>query len=381
MKKLISYVLIFVLGFGACALILDRLGYVPGAGKESVIKALTGKSIPPVVRKGYNPIADAAAVVGPAVVNIDTMGERNVVNPFGDLFNVPLPPQRQVVMGQGSGVIISKDGYILTNNHVVAGAKDIRVRLADGRKFEARLVGRDEKSEVAVVKVKANDLPVAKLGNSDSIRAGDWAIAIGNPLGFGNTVTVGVISATKRTNLPVAEGRTLEEAIQTDAAINRGNSGGALANVNGEVIGINTAIYSTEPGQGSIGLGFAIPINSAKGILKRLIEKGSTVRPWLGVYVDNLNGDLSAWYEQRGYKAEKGAVVMQVQPKSPAEKAGLTQGDIITQIDKAKISNSADLVKTVSKHKPGDVIRLSVWRMGKTILIGVKLKEMPQDMG
>ena len=377
MKKLISYVLVFVLGFGACALILDRLGYVPSAGKDLVIKSLTGKPVPPVVRKGSNPIADAAAVVGPAVVNIDTMGERSVVNPFG----MPLPSEKQRFIGQGSGVIISKDGYILTNNHVVAGAKNIRVRLADGRKFDARLVGRDANSEVAVIKVKANDLPVVKLGDSDSIRVGDWAIAIGNPLGFGNTVTVGVISATKRMDLPVAEGRSLKEAIQTDAAINRGNSGGALANVNGEVIGINTVIYSTEPGQGNIGLGFAIPINSAKGILKRLIEKGSTVRPWLGIVAADLSGNLAVWYEQNGYKSNKGAVVWQVEPNSPAEKAGLTQGDIITQIDKVKISNSADLVKTISKHKPGDVIRLSVWRMGKTILIGVKLKEMPQDMG
>ena len=378
MKKLISYVLVFVLGFGACAYILTRAGYTPG-GKESVMQVLSGKPALPVVRRGGNPIADAAAKVGPAVVNIDTLAERRVPNPFEDFFGLPMPPRRQILMGQGSGVVISKDGYILTNNHMVAGAQDIKVRLSDGRKFKGRLVGRDAQSDLAVLKVNARNLPFAKLGDSDAIRVGDWAIAIGNPLGFGSTVTVGVISAVKRRNLPVDEGRVISEAIQTDAAINLGNSGGALANIDGEVIGINTAISSTEPGHGNIGIGFAIPINSAKDNIKQLIEKGKISHPYLGVIVTDLAGDLAAWYEQNGYKGKKGAVVCDVQAGSPAAKTGLAQGDIITAIDRQRISGANDVTKTIQKGKVGQIVRLSTWRAGKTRLLAARLAEMPQN--
>ena len=363
MKKLISYVQVFVLGFGACAYILTRAGYTPG-GKESVMQVLSGKPAPPVIKRGGNPIADAAAKVGPAVVNIDTLAERQVPNPFEDFFGLPMPPRRQILMGQGSGVVISKDGYILTNNHMVAGAQDIKVRLADGRKFKGRLIGRDAQSDLAVLKVNARNLPFAKLGDSDAIRVGDWAIAIGNPLGFGNTVTVGVISAIKRRNLPVDEGRVISEAIQTDAAINLGNSGGALANIDGEVIGINTAISSTEPGHGNIGIGFAIPINSAKDNIKQLIEKGKISHPYLGVIVTDLAGDLAAWYGQNGYKGKKGAVVCDVQAGSPAAKTGLAQGDIITAIDRQRISGANDVTKAIQKGKVGQIVRLSTWPSG-----------------
>jgi len=390
MKKLISYTLVFVLGFGVCALILYRMGYAPSSGSQSVIEALSGKPAPPVIRKGQNPIADAAAAVGPAVVNIDTMGERRVINPFDQFFfGMQAPEIMQKFVGQGSGVIISSDGYILTNNHVIAGAQDITVRLSDGRKFKAKLIGRDENSEIAVVKVDARKLPVARLGNSDAIRVGDWAIAIGNPLGLGNTVTVGVISAKNRENLPVAEGAPLRNAIQTDAPINPGNSGGALANINGEVIGITSAILSTDVGEqkGSIGLGFAIPINSAKAIAKEIIKGGGSLKngektqPWLGVYVDTLGGDLQTWYRERGYKAKSGAVVMYVQPGSPAEKAGLMRGDIITEIDGKKVGSSPDVVKAIGKYKVGQVVRISAWRDKKTLLLGAKLAELPPGAG
>ena len=282
MKKLISYVVVFVLGFGACALILNQMGYVPSSGGRSAVDGLTAHPMPPIGGKGGNPIVQAVAKVGPAVVNIDTVTERRVPGAFPGFFP-------QIVTGQGSGVIISKDGYVLTNNHVVAGARDIGVRLEDGRRFKARVVGRDGFTDLAVLKINGRNLPFAKLGDSDSLRVGDWAIAIGNPLGFGSSVTVGVISAKKRTDLPVGEGQQLKEAIQTDAAINRGNSGGALANINGEVVGINTAIASTEPGQGNIGIGFAIPINYARGTVKGLIAKGKIVRPYLGVIVETAD--------------------------------------------------------------------------------------------
>ena len=386
MKKFASYVLVFVLGFGACAYILTQVGALSVGSKESVMQALSGRSSSPVVKKGQNPIADAAARVGPAVVNIDTVAERRISNPFGgiqDFFGqqiFPNMPEKEIQYGKGSGVIISKDGYILTNNHVVAGAQDIKATLADGRKFKARLVGRDSETDLAILKVNAKDLPYAELGDSDAIRVGDWAIAVGNPLGIGHTVTVGVISAINRT-LPIDNrGKVIKEAIQTDAAINRGNSGGALANIAGEVIGINTLIVSTEPGQGNIGIGFAIPINSAKGIVKQLIEHGKISRPYLGVTVADLNGDLAAWYKQNGYTPTKGAVIWEVTSGSPAAKAHLMQGDIITKLDKTKIGGAEDVTKAIKKCKVGQVVRLSVWREGKIQLFGVKIGEVPQDM-
>ena len=386
MKKLIAYMLVFVLGFGACALILNRMGYLPapGSGSGAVMQVLGKHAAVPI---GENAIADATAKVLPAVVSIDTTSTRSVPNPFGggDFFGIPLPVPFQapkaIERGAASGVIISKDGYVLTNNHVVAGTQDIKVTLADGRKFKARVAGRDMRQDLAVVKINASNLPYAALGNSDDIRVGDWAIAIGNPLSFGNTVTVGVVSAKKRTNLPVGPGKVIPEAIQTDAAINRGNSGGALANIKGEVIGINTAIYSTEPGEGNIGIGFAIPINTAKVIAKQLIEKGSVTYPYLGVVVADLSGDLKAWYEQNGYKSQKGAVIWQVQQGSPADKAGLMQADIITRIDETKIKGAEDVTKAIQKRKVGQVVRLTIWRQGQSRLVGAKLAEMPPDQG
>ena len=385
MKKLIAYMLVFVLGFGACALILNRLGYLPNpnSGTGTVMQVLGRHSAIPV---GENVIADATAKVLPAVVSIDTTSTARVANPFGggDFFGIPLPMPFQapkgIEKGAASGVIINKDGYVLTNNHVVAGAQDIRVTLADGRKFKARVAGRDVRQDLAVVKINASKLPYATLGNSDDIRVGDWAIAIGNPLNFGNTVTVGVVSAKKRTNLQVGRGKVIPEAIQTDAAINRGNSGGALANIRGEVIGINTAIY-TEGGEGNIGIGFAIPINTAKVISKQLIEKGSVVYPYLGVVVADLSGDLKAWYEQNGYKSQKGAVIWQIQQGSPADKAGLMQADLITKIDEKNVSGAEDVTKAIQKCKVGQVVRLTIWRSGQFRLVGAKLAEMPPDQG
>lgn len=384
MKKLVSYVAVFVLGFAICALILYQLGFMPGMGGASVMDALTKRPVPPIGAKGLNPIADAVAKVGPAVVSIHTMTERKVTNPFGNQFfglpiPLPIPAPKQVQRGAGSGVIISRDGYILTNNHVVAGAQEIKVGLADGRSFKARVIGRDSKTDLAVVKVAANNLPAAQIGDSSSLRAGDWAIAIGNPFDRGNSVSIGVISATHRTEM-VEEGKTLPDLIQTDAAINLGNSGGALANIYGQVVGINTAILNPDPNKGNIGIGFAIPVNSAKLIAKQLIEKGKIVRPYLGVVVGNLGGELGDWYRQNGYRSGKGAIVHQVGPGSPADKGGLQQGDVIAKIDNRGVGGAEDVTKTIQKCKVGQVIRLTVWRNGKFTLVGAKLGEMPNDL-
>ena len=385
MRKLIQFLLIFILGFGTCAYLYKwgQGGIGIGAGnKQSVIQALSNHVSGPVVKKGQNPIADAASDVGPSVVSIYTKAVREVNNPFGGMFGMPVPgfPKNQIVNGAGSGVIISNDGYILTNNHVVSGARDINVSLADGRSFKAKLIGKATRQDIAVIKIDASSLPAARLGNSDAVRVGDWAIAVGNPLGtLENTVTVGVISATKRKDM-AAEGAVLQDAIQTDAAINPGNSGGALANINGEVIGINTMIASTNPGQsaGNIGIGFAIPINAAKEVAARLVKDGNIVYPFLGVSVGDLTGDYGVWFEQHGYKGGKGAFISQITPGSPAAAAGLMQGDVIMEIENQKIGSKSDVVKTIQKFKVGKVIRLNIWRNGETMLIMAKLAPMPE---
>lgn len=382
MKKVISYVAIFVLGFAACAFILNNYGFMPMGGSRTVMEALNKHPVTPNT-KGMNAVADAVSLVAPAVVNIHTLAERTIQNPFpGDFFGIPMqggPAPKAIQRGAGSGVIISKDGYILTNNHVVAGAQQIQIGLADGRSLKARVVGRDARSDLAIIKVNARGLPAAELGDSAAMRPGDWAIAIGNPFDHGSSVSLGVVSATKRTET-VEEGKTLADMIQTDAAINPGNSGGALANISGQVIGINTAIFSAGPGAGSIGIGFAIPINSAKEIAKQLIEKGKIVRPYLGVFVANLQGDLGAYYKQNGFKSGKGAVVYQVQPGTAAAKGGLIQGDIITKIDNDGVSGAEDVTKILEKRKVSQLVRLTVWRDGQTKLVVAKLGEMPPDM-
>lgn len=381
MKKLIPFVLVFVLGFIACAYTIKRFGFtLDRSGSNSLMRNLSTSATAPVVRKGQNPIADAAAEAGPAVVSIDAAIEREVQSPLGGFLG--LPPQKEQGMGMGSGIIISDDGYVLTNNHVIADAKTIKVRMKDGRNFDARLIGRDPVTDVAVIKVNATKLPYARLGNSDSIRVGDWAIAIGNPLGrFENSVTVGVISATGR-NEVVAEGKVLNGLIQTDAAINPGNSGGALTNINGEVIGINTLIASTGNGGtgGNIGIGFAIPINSAKVVAQQLIKEGKVVHPYLGVTLHSLGGDELEYYHQHGFKGDKGAFVWQLVPDSPAAKAGILPRDVITEIEREKVNTADDLVKNIRKHKVGDLLTMTIWRDGKITSVVAKLAEMPMNM-
>jgi len=375
MKRLVSYVFVFVLGFAACAWILKSWGYTRPTNGDLSIPESGKRSSLTVVRRDENPIADAAERVGPAVVNIDTVSEIRspLPPPLEQLFGIP----RSEVRGLGSGVIIRRDGYILTNNHVVQGADKITVRLADRRTFNGRVVGRDQRSDLAVIKIDGKNLPVAVMGDSDALRVGDWVIAIGNPLGLSNTVTVGIISAPKRTDLLLPNGNVLEEVIQTDAAINQGNSGGALVNIHGEVIGINSVIYSDQGG-GSIGIGFAIPINSAKSVVKQLIEKGEVVRPWIGLIMpEDLTGDMLEWYRQNGYKRRDGVLITQVAPDSPAERAGLMRGDVLMEIDSKEIKSASQLIKILQKYKVGGLVRLTIWRAGQVKLVGVRLAKMP----
>lgn len=332
-----------------------------------------------------NTFVEVAKRVSPSVVSIRS--ERTITGqplPFGEDFFKGTPfedffeeyfkgrgesPRRRKQMGEGSGVIVDSKGYILTNNHVVAGADKLTIRLYDGRELKGTVRGTDPKTDLAVVQVEAKDLPIAKLGDSDKIQVGEWAIAIGSPFGLEKTVTVGVISAMGRAGLGTG---TYEDFIQTDASINPGNSGGPLVNINGEVIGINAMIIL--PGQG---IGFAIPINLAKRIMAELIETGKVTRPWVGIGVQNLTSELRKSFKLKG--EEIGALIGQVYEGSPAEKAGLKPGDLIVEVDGVKIKDSQDVVREVLKKKVGQKIQMVVLRDGRRVGIPVITAQMPSE--
>jgi len=330
-----------------------------------------------------------AQSVKPAVVNIATTerprpteGRRSPQvppffrGPFRDFFGEDFferffgePPQRER-HSLGSGVIVDSRGYILTNNHVIEQADEIEVRLSDKRKFSATVVGKDPKTDLAVIKIDATGaLPVARLGDSDKIRTGEWAIAIGNPFGLDQTVTVGVISAVGRADMGIT---TYEDFIQTDASINPGNSGGPLLNLQGEVVGVNTAIVASGKG-----IGFAIPINMAREIKDRLIAQGKVVRAWLGVGIQELTEELAA---QFGVKPEDGVLVGNVMADTPAERGGLKPGDIIQEFNGNKISNVRQLQREVAQSPIGSPARLQVLREKQPMTLTVVLGEQPTDL-
>jgi serine protease Do len=277
---------------------------------------------------------------------------------------------REETRAAGSGVIVDARGYILTNAHVVENAADIEVRLSDDRKFAAKLVGRDPKTDLAIVRIEPgpSKLPVAELGDSDKLRIGQWAIAIGNPFGLDRTVTVGIVSATGRTKVGVA---TYEAFIQTDASINPGNSGGPLLNLDGRVIGINTAILSS--GQG---IGFAIPINMVREVMTQLIDKGRVVRGWLGISIQDLTDDLAAGF---GASGKGGVLVADVMKDSPAEASGLKAGDIIVELSGAPVKDVTELQKRVAAVSPGQSVPVTVLRDRKPTKLTVKVGEQPGE--
>src|SRR5213078_3808586 len=275
---------------------------------------------------------------------------------------------REETRAAGSGVIVDARGYILTNAHVVENAVDIEVRLSDDRKFAAKLVGRDPKTDLAIVRIEpgTSKLPVAELGDSDKLRIGQWAIAIGNPFGLDRTVTVGIISATGRTKVGVA---AYEAFIQTDASINPGNSGGPLLNLDGRVIGINTAILSS--GQG---IGFSIPINQAKEVMRQLIASGRVVRGWLGIAIQDVTDELAGTFGVR-----EGVLVAEVMKGGPAEAAGVRQGDVIVELNGAPIKEVPELQRRVAAVAPGQPVKLKVIRDRKPVTLAVTVSEMPGD--
>jgi len=333
--------------------------------------------------------ADLAERLNPSVVNISTtqvvrgqqrrqvprfpfpspFGERDPFEEFFERFFGGEGPQRELRRRSlGSGFIINREGYIVTNNHVVENASDIKISLSDKEEFDAKVIGRDPKTDVALIKIEAKkDLPATPLGDSGKLRVGEWVVAIGNPFGLGHTVTSGIVSAKGR----IIGAGPYDDFIQTDASINPGNSGGPLFNLNGEVVGINTAIVAS--GQG---IGFAIPINVAKDLLLQLREKGRVTRGWLGVQVQQVTPELAKSF---GLDRERGALVADVVPDTPAERAGIERGDVIVEFNGRKIEHMNDLPRVVASTQPGADVEVKVLRKGQEKMVRVKVSEMSEE--
>jgi serine protease Do/serine protease DegQ len=281
---------------------------------------------------------------------------------FRRFFGAPGSPGERELQGSGSGVIVdANEGTILTNHHVVARANEIQITLSDGRRLEGEFVGSDPESDVALVRVTADDLQSVPLGDSDALEVGDFVAAIGNPFGLRQTATLGIVSALGRNGLGIGG---YEDYIQTDASINPGNSGGALVNMSGELVGINTAILA--PSGGNVGIGFAIPINMAREIMRQIVEHGGVKRGRLGVVIQDLTPELAEAFEAEG---QQGAVVSSVEPGSAAERAGLEPGDVILGLDGAPVRGSADLRNKVGLRRAGDTVQLEVWRDGERLSV------------
>ncbi|MDD2541522.1 MAG: Do family serine endopeptidase [Desulfuromonadaceae bacterium] len=318
------------------------------------------KDVPTDILSTQKAFSTVAKKVTPSVVNISTVSRRKIIQPFfEDFFGAPQTRQDKSL---GSGFLISPDGYIVTNDHVVRDAESIQVKLSNDKTYDAKVVGADRKTDIAIIKIDAANLPTAVLGDSDKLEVGQWAIAIGNPFGLDRTMTVGVISATGRSNMGI---ETYEDFIQTDASINPGNSGGPLLNVYGEVIGINTAIVSA--GQG---IGFAIPVNMAKPIIAQLIQKGRVSRGYMGVTIQPVTEELAQSF---GLKQAKGALVNDVIKGGPADKAGIRQGDVIIGLNGSEVKNPSHLQLLVADAGVGKLSKVSIFRDGKTLELGITL--------
>jgi serine protease DegQ len=322
----------------------------------------------------------AAQKVMPAVVNIYTSNEvKTPANPFMDdprfrfFFGEQLDDNTtQQSSSLGSGVIISHDGYILTNHHVIEGADQIEVALADGRNAKGHIVGSDPETDLAVIKIDiANNLPAITFGLAEQSKVGDIVLAIGNPFGVGQTVTMGIVSALKRNHLGL---NTFENFIQTDAAINPGNSGGALVDVNGNLIGINSAIYS--PNGGSLGIGFAIPVSTAKKIMEQIIQNGSVTRGWIGVAVQEVTPELAESFKLGN---TQGVLISEVVRGGPAHKAGIKAGDILIQVAEKSLSDSAAMLETISALSPGKKAELKLLRNQEQIVVLVTVGKRPKQ--
>jgi serine protease DegQ len=320
--------------------------------------------------------APAAQKVIPTVVNVFTQQKvRTPAHPalqdpiFRYFFGDRLDARPREVSNLGSGVIVSPNGYILTNHHVVDAADEIQVALADGKTLPARVVGADPETDLAVLKIDATNLPAITFAQADSLRVGDWVLAVGNPFGVGQTVTAGIVSALGRTHLGI---NTFENFIQTDAAINPGNSGGALVDSAGHLVGVNSAIYSRTGG--SQGIGFAIPVSIARQVMEQIIKSGSVTRGWVGIEVQDLTPELA---ESFSLKSAEGALIAGVLKGGPADTGGVRPGDILLAVNGSKVSDSASLLNLIAALKPGDVTRLTVARKQQSLELKIQVGRRP----
>jgi len=328
-------------------------------------------------------MAEIAETVKPAVVNISTVRTEKVegapLSPFledpffrkffGDQFRHQEKPREFKSESLGSGVIVSPDGYILTNNHVIKNADTIKVLLSDKSELTGKVIGNDPKTDLAVIKIEAKNLSTLPVGNSDTLKVGELVLAVGNPYGLNQTITMGIVSAVGRANVGIAD---YEDFIQTDAAINPGNSGGALVNVKGELVGINTAIFSTSGGYQ--GIGFAIPSNMVKIVMNSLIEKGKVIRGWLGVSIQEVTPELARQFQ---LDKDHGTLVADVVEGSPAEKAGIEHGDVIIEFGGKQVDEPYNLRNIVAGTPPGTEVEMKVIRNGETIALKVTIEELP----
>ncbi|MCX7913930.1 MAG: DegQ family serine endoprotease [Thermodesulfovibrionales bacterium] len=331
--------------------------------------------VPPQIQETSKAFSEIVTAVSPAVVNISsTKTFRRQPSPFDDLFDFlyPFPDgrsRRWKEQSLGSGVIITHDGYIVTNNHVIERAEDIKVIFIDKKVYKAKIVGTDPKTDIAVIKIDANNLPVLQWGDSDSLQVGEFVLAIGNPFGLSNTVTMGIVSAIGRTDVGIAD---YENFIQTDAAINPGNSGGPLVNMKGEVIGINTAIFSKTGGYQ--GIGFAVPSNMVKNVIDQLIKKGKVIRGWIGVTIQELTPEIA---EKFGLKSYDGVIITDVAKGGPAHNAGLGRGDIILEFNGKKVKDASFLRNLVAQTEINQQVKLKILRNGQEMTVVVTVRELP----
>jgi len=351
-------------------------GHSPQGAVITTVKQVAGEGTAPQAAS----YSYAAKKAMPAVVNIFTSKTvKRQQHPlrddplfrffFGDQPDAQLRPSTNL----GSGVIVSESGYILTNSHVVDAADDIEVALADTRRVNARVVGTDPESDLAVLKIDLPKLPAITFGQPDSARVGDVVLAIGNPFGVGQTVTLGIVSALGRSHLGI---NTFENFIQTDAAINPGNSGGALVDANGHLIGINTAIYSRTPGGASLGIGFAIPASTAKSVMEQIIQNGSVQRGWIGVGVQDLNDEMAESFRIPGMR---GALITEVFRGTPADRGGIKVGDVLVSVDGKPVTDSATMLNLIAALVPGNPATLRVMREAKALEVRVTVGKRPKQ--
>ena len=346
-------------------------GAVPGStGTISILEAPAS----PAAQAAPGSLRGAVRKAAPAVVSIHTSARHPMANdPWFRFFFGDRGEMQQQQTGLGSGVIMSSEGYVLTNNHVVEGADAIEVVLPDARRATAKVIGTDPESDLAVLRIGLDKLPVMTLGNSDALAVGDQVLAIGNPFGVGQTVTSGIVSALGRNQLGI---NTFENFIQTDAAINPGNSGGALTDITGNLMGINTAIYSRSGG--SMGIGFAIPVSTAKQVMESIVKNGQVVRGWIGVEPNELTPELAQTF---GVKADQGVIVTGVLNSGPAGAAGLRPGDVITQVGGEPVRTVSELLTRIAALTPGQPVAFTLLRGGETVQAQVTPAQRPAPRG